>query len=188
MRLAQHAGIADLVRRTVGGAGYWIDLPEEPLGIWPFGSNPLGQNIIQHRRIIIWWMLMELAEQSMAIKIQHDPPDLLAPEDVAHSRWAFYLAEHNGHQGMEQLIGAPQFHLGIALRNLDPKSLPILIDMLQAKEKLADLMGRPDSIWIADLRWNEPTQEPEENDSQLDEDSDINYDDGPWEDPWRGQE
>lgn len=188
MRLAQHAGIADLVRRTVGGAGYWIDLPEEPLGIWPFGSTPLGQNIIQHRRIIIWWMLMELAEQSMAIKIQHDPPDLLAPEDVAHSRWAFYLAEHNGHQGMEQLIGAPQFHLGIALRNLDPKSLPILIDMLQAKEKLADLMGRPDSIWIADLRWNEPTQEPEENDSRLDEDSDINYDDGPWEDPWRGQE
>jgi len=188
MRLAQSIGLADLVRRTVGGAGYWIDLPEEPLATWTPGSNPLGQTVVQHRRMITWWVLMELAEQSMAIKYQSDPPDLLAPEDVAATRWAFHLAEHSGHQGMERLIGAPQFHLGIALRNLDPMSLPLIIDMLQAKEKLAGLLGWPDSIWIADLKWDVPAQELEKSASQIDEDSDINYDEGPWEDPWRGQE
>jgi len=188
MRLAQPAGLANLIMRTNGGAGYWIDLPKAPLVTWSVGGNPLGGTIMQSRRVIVWWMLMELAEQSMAVQHQADPPEVLAPEELVNTRWAIYLAENNGHKGMERIIGTPQYHLGIALRNLDPRSLAILIDMLQAKEKLASLLGRPASIWIPDFKWPETAHEPEKSDSEADEDSDINYDDGPWEDPWRGQE
>ncbi|WP_456375577.1 hypothetical protein, partial [Thiolapillus sp.] len=185
MRLAQPAGLSDLILRTTGGAGYWIDLPEEPLAQWVGGGNPLGKTRQQRQRMVIWWMLMELAEQSMAVlPPRGDPPTVMAPEELVKTRWAIYLAENGGKDGLERYIGVPQFHMGIALRNLQRKELQLLIDMLQAKEKLAGMLGRPDSLWVPELQWPD-SEEDEAMEEDLEDDSEINYDDGPWEDPWR---
>ncbi|GEM_PF-518906 len=185
MRLAQPAGLSDLILRTTGGAGYWIDLPEEPLAQWVGGGNPLGKTRQQRQRMAIWWMLMELAEQSMAVlPPRGDPPAVMAPEELVKTRWAIYLAENGGKDGIERYIGVPQFHMGIALRNLENRELQLLIDMLQAKEKLARMLGRPDSLWVPELKWPD-SEEDETFEEDLEDDSEINYDDGPWEDPWR---
>ncbi len=155
-RLARRVHIDDLIVATPhNGVGYFIDLPAEPFSTWST-LLPLGDTPDERRRTGIWWLLMEAAEQSMAAFPQtvDGATRTVGPREIAETRWIRHLAVHGSPKGMELLIGAPYWHLGMAMRLLDEKEQEIWLDLQRTKAALIEAMGNPPSVWIEQFEWS----------------------------------
>lgn len=177
-RLARLAHIDDLIVPTPhAGVGYFIDLPEEPLSRWRT-DLPLGDTEEERRKTATWWLLMELAEQSMAAFSQSakDGWNVVGPRELTTTRWIRHLATHGSPQGMELLVGAPYWHLGMAMRLLDEKAQEIWLDLQRTKAALIEAMDHPPSVWIEEFDWSGMVPDPESVETDL------------IENPWGNQE